>query len=218
MNNVVEEFYNKLKENDNILGIILFGSWARGNSRLDSDIDLIVIKKEGFKKTVEVYKEVPFEIIYTTEQSIKDYWKNSPDSCVEVWNIAKIIFDRNGVINELKKYADDIKKEGKRLLSENELNNIKFDVYDQIRASESLIFSNPSTAYMIANSILINLCKQYFDVYRIWTPPIKQMLDVLQTVNPEIVENINKFYGTTELKIQIVILKNIADIVFKNNL
>ena len=46
MNNGTQEFIELLKRRPDIVGIILFGSWARGNNRLDSDVDLVVIVTE----------------------------------------------------------------------------------------------------------------------------------------------------------------------------
>ena len=65
MNNVYDEFVEDLKKRSDVLGIILFGSWARGNNRPDSDVDLVVILKEGFRRTVEYRGSQAFEIIYT---------------------------------------------------------------------------------------------------------------------------------------------------------
>jgi predicted nucleotidyltransferase len=67
MNNDTQEFIERLKRQPDIVGIILFGSWARGNNRLVSDVDLVVIVTEGFKRTVEYNNAQAFEIIYTTE-------------------------------------------------------------------------------------------------------------------------------------------------------
>jgi predicted nucleotidyltransferase len=40
-----------LKQKSEVLGVILFGSWARGNNRPDSDVDLVVIGCGSFRTT-----------------------------------------------------------------------------------------------------------------------------------------------------------------------
>jgi predicted nucleotidyltransferase len=51
---VIKEFINALKrEGINIDRVILFGSYARGNARPDSDIDIAIISKDFGKDRVE---------------------------------------------------------------------------------------------------------------------------------------------------------------------
>lgn len=215
MDNAVNDFYDQLKKNDNVLGIILFGSWARGNSRPDSDVDLLVIQKEGFKKTVEVFKNIPFEITYTTESGVKKYWRGNPDDCVELWNIGKVIFDRDGTIKKLRQYAKTLSQKGKAPLSNNEITLIKFDIYDQIKAAEKLTATDPTTAAMILQSKVFHLSKIYFDLHQYWTPPPKQRLQVLSQSKPDLVVLVKKFYSTeTNLPMKCDLAKKIADLTF----
>ena len=92
MNNDTQEFIEELKSRPGILGIILFGSWARGNNRLDSDVDLVVIVTEGFKRSVEYHKNQAFEIIYTTEELVFEFWESHKDDCVSLWEVAKVLY------------------------------------------------------------------------------------------------------------------------------
>ena len=51
-------FFEKLKEKEKIKNVILFGSFARGNQRKDSDIDLFVdIEKKDKNYVEEITKE-----------------------------------------------------------------------------------------------------------------------------------------------------------------
>jgi predicted nucleotidyltransferase len=67
MNNDTINFIEELKSRPEVLGVILFGSWARGNNRPDSDVDLVVILTDGYRRTVECRNKQAFEIIYTTK-------------------------------------------------------------------------------------------------------------------------------------------------------
>jgi len=95
LNNVTEEFIEELKQRPNVLGVTLFGSWARGNNRPDSDVDLVVILKEGYRRTVEYKGEQAFEIIYTTEKSALEYWDSHKDDCAGLWSVAKVLYDKD---------------------------------------------------------------------------------------------------------------------------
>ena len=69
MNEATINFIEKLKTRNDVLGVILFGSWARGNNRPASDVDLLVIVSEGYRRAVEYNEGQAFEIIYTTANS-----------------------------------------------------------------------------------------------------------------------------------------------------
>ena len=43
MNKTIVDFVEELKNDPNVIGVIMFGSWARGNNREDSDVDLVVL-------------------------------------------------------------------------------------------------------------------------------------------------------------------------------
>jgi len=78
-----QQFLAALRANPEVLGVVLFGSWARGNNRPNSDIDLLVIVAAGFRRTVEQHAGRTFEITYTTERGAAEYWLASPDDAFE---------------------------------------------------------------------------------------------------------------------------------------
>lgn len=53
VNDAPERFFEELRQRPEVVGVLLFGSQARGNSRPDSDIDLVVLVSEGFQHAVE---------------------------------------------------------------------------------------------------------------------------------------------------------------------
>jgi len=53
LNEEIRRFVDELKATAEVLGVILFGSWARGDKRLDSDVDLVVILREGYRRAVD---------------------------------------------------------------------------------------------------------------------------------------------------------------------
>ncbi len=63
LNDSANEFIELLKSDSNVQGIILFGSWARGNNHAGSDIDLVVIVNDGNRRYVEKRKGQVFEIV-----------------------------------------------------------------------------------------------------------------------------------------------------------
>jgi predicted nucleotidyltransferase len=83
MNLETQNFVEELKKRQDVIGVILFGSWARGNNRPDSDVDLVVILNEGYRRTVEYRNKQAFEIIYTTEKGAFDFWESHKDDALD---------------------------------------------------------------------------------------------------------------------------------------
>lgn len=99
-------FFDKLKEKDKIRQIIFFGSFARGNARKDSDIDLF-IDVEG--KNKEEISELIRESLNEFELKAEKTWKLKGISNP----IVSIVDDLN--IEKWKELRQDIESYGKVL-------------------------------------------------------------------------------------------------------
>lgn len=214
LNAIAQQYIEELQTDSNVLGIILFGSWARGNNRPDSDVDLLVIVQDGFKRTVEYRAGWAFEITYTTEQGAIEYWESNPNDAIELWRVAKILFDRDGTVARLKRAGDKIREKGKSPLSSEQYDHHKFDVYDQLKAIEDLAQSDPSTARLLLSLKVFQLTELFFDIRQIWTPPPKQRLGIIHDINQDLYDLIVRYYDQQSLIEQTNIVKSIVAIVF----
>ena len=214
MNTITQQYIGELQQNPQVLGIILFGSWARGNNRVDSDVDLLVIVKEGLKRTVEYREGQAFELTYTTEQGAIAYWQLNPNDAVELWRSAKVLFDRDGTVARLKQAGNEIKEKGKTPLTADQYKHYEFDVHDQLKAIEKLANSDQATARMLLSIKVFQLTELFFDIRQLWTPPPKQRLAIIMTINHNLCDLITKYYDEQSLPEQINIVKSIVRIVF----
>jgi predicted nucleotidyltransferase len=214
MNTTTQLYIEELQTDPQVLGIILFGSWARGNNRPDSDVDLLVIVKDGFKRTVEYRAGQAFELTYTTEHGAIEYWQSSPDDAVELWRIAKVLFDRDGTVARLRQAGNEIKEGEKKPLSTDQYNHYKFDVQDQLKAIEKLADTDQTTARMLLSSKIFQLTELFFDVRQLWTPPPKQRLAIIKQINHNLHDLIAEYYHEQSMLEQINTVKSITTIVF----
>lgn len=214
MNTSTQKYLSVLQTRVDVVGIILFGSWARGNNRATSDVDLLVIVEQGFKRTVEYWDAQVFEVTYTTEQGARDYWQANPDDAVELWSVAQVLFDRNGTIARLQQFAQQIKEHGKSPLTPDVYAHFKFDAYDQVKAIASLAASDPVTARMLLFAELFHLTELFFDIRQWWTPPPKQRLALIKDRNKALYTFISRLYNEHTLTEQINIMRSIITIVF----
>jgi len=85
-------------------GIILFGSYASGNFKKDSDLDLVLIGKCDMKKIAEIIKSSPLEI-HEQIVSYSEFQKNVKDKTAiskEILNNHILFGDVNRMVNILK--------------------------------------------------------------------------------------------------------------------
>jgi predicted nucleotidyltransferase len=206
MNNDTQEFIEELKRRPDILGIILFGSWARGNNRLDSDVDLVVILNEGFRRTVEYNNTQAFEIIYTTEKAAFEYWESHKDDCAGLWEVAKVLYDKDRTIERLRTKVEEMLKAGKKPYDHWHLGQLRFDAEDQLRYVEHALSNDPVTANLILFNKVFALTEVFFALRGQWIPAPKQRLSKIKNVSMELYALLEQFYKddvTIEDKLQI---------------
>ncbi len=206
LNSETQTFVEDLKKRPDVVGIVLFGSWARGNNRPNSDVDLLVILEEGFKRAVEYRADQAFEIIYTTEKSTVAFWESNKDDCAGFWEIAQILFDKDGTIQQLQTEAARILKDGKQPLDSDQLSHLRFDAEDQLKYLENILASDPTTANMLLTSKVLMLTGSFFDVRQLWIPAPKQRLAKIKDLNPEFYRLLEKFYATETTATEKIIL------------
>lgn len=217
MNEETQKFLDELKQRPDVLGVIMFGSWARGNNRPDSDVDLVVILTEGYRRTIEHRNGQPFEIIYTTEKGAFDYWESHKDDAAGLWAVAKILFDKDGTVERLKTEIKEVLDAGKKAIDEYQLGQFRFDAEDQLKYVESILASDPTTANLILTNKIFALTELFFDIRQIWTPAPKQRLIEIKKISPEFYSLLKEFYRESiTLSERLDIGKKIIPIIFEN--
>ncbi len=100
--NKIQEVVNKISYSYSPDKIILFGSYAKGNPDVTSDLDLLIIKDSAlprYKRGLEVRRllfgsMIPIDLLVYTPREIEEQ-KNRKYSIVhEVLNTGKVIYER----------------------------------------------------------------------------------------------------------------------------
>lgn len=216
VNGQTKLFLEELKNRKDVVGVILFGSWARGNNRPNSDVDLVVILDEGYQRCVENKNGQIFEIIYTTEKDAFDYWESNKDDAFGLWSVAKILYDRDGKIQELKERITDVLNVGKKEINTLQLEQFRFDAVDLIGCVEEIMDSDPITAKLLIFNIVFSLTEVFFDIRQMWTPAPKQRLLKIKEINPTFYDLLEVFYSDNiTLADRIKVVRQIIPIVFE---
>jgi len=91
----------------NILGVYIYGSYARNEQKIDSDIDILVITKEKDNRIKDVLKGMDVRVL--TLESLKKSMANLPVLIIPILKEAKI-FLNSSLVDELKNLPIDFKK------------------------------------------------------------------------------------------------------------
>ena len=93
---IVNKFAKEVTEKYDCIGIILFGSYAKGSNHIDSDIDIAVILKD-----YDNLMNIQLELMRL---------RRKIDSRIEPHPIKESDFNENNpLVNEIKKYGEVIK-------------------------------------------------------------------------------------------------------------
>lgn len=214
MEQVLQSFIDELKDREEVLGVVVFGSYARGQHRPDSDIDLYVLIKQGSYRGIEQRQGINFEIVFSSAEESRLFAKKRPDDLLNLWRDGRILYDKEGGIRQLQKEAHELEKKGKPALDEQTLNHLRFSAEDTLRAVSGFADKDKSSATLTFHKLLHNLIILYFDKNRIFIPAPKQMIPYLRDTFPNVAEIIDDLYREADLKKQIPHVRKLMDTIF----
>jgi len=194
MSDAVKEYLDALADRTDVRAVILFGSRARGDNRPDSDVDLVVILTEGYRRAVEEHDGLRFEIVYVTEDDALKFWLSNPDDGHGVWEVAKILVDKDGCAKRLQDKTSAALAKGKSAIDNFQRSQLRFDAEDQIGYSERVAHDDPATAELVLNNKVIGLAETFFNLRRMWIPGPKQRLALIRDSDPSIAKLFEAFY------------------------
>ena len=199
MNDIVQRHIKTLAARSDVRAVILFGSRARGNNRPDSDVDLVVILTEGYRRAIEEHDGLLFEIVYVTEDAALKFWLNNPDDGYGVWEVAKILVDKDGCAERLRNQTSAALAKGKPAIDDFQRSQLRFDAEDQISYAERIAHDDLATAELVLSNKVFSLAETFFNLRRMWIPGPKQRLALIRKSDPSIAKLFEAFYGASAL-------------------
>jgi hypothetical protein len=135
-----------------------------------------------------------FEITYTTEKSAIEYWDSHKDDCFGLWEVAKILYDKDGSIKRLEDFAKEIIKKGKDPLDEIKIKHLKFDAEDSLGAIKVFAQNDIVMANFLLSKKMFDLTELFFDIRQMWLPAPKQRLSKIKDISQEFYNLLYNFY------------------------
>lgn len=114
-NETISRFINNMKylENEHVLGAFFYGSYLTGYNESHSDIDMLIIfdnanpehliRGNTYIDGIRIeYFEKPINDVYLT---IENDYNSQSNASLSIIGTSKILFDKDGSLNELQLYA-----------------------------------------------------------------------------------------------------------------
>src|SRR5215471_14244577 len=197
MTGAVQPFIDTLAARADVRAVILFGSWARGDHRPDSDVDLVVILTKGYRRAIEDHDGMLFEIVYVTEEVALKFWLSNLDDGHGVWEVAKVLVDEDGCAQRLRERTMAALAKGKPRIDDIQRSQLQFDAEDHINYAERAAHDDPATAELVLGNQVFSLAETFFNLRRMWIPGPKQRLALIRKSDPAIAARFEAFYGTS---------------------
>lgn len=128
--NVVEKFVKKMQydTDENVEGIILYGSYQTKTTNAVSDIDILIIYNDESKRNIKGYTKLEGIEIEYYERSLnflyrrtEEDFKNSEDTLLSAIGHGMLLLDKNGKVLELQRFVLEIFKNHLPKLEINEI-------------------------------------------------------------------------------------------------
>ena len=195
MNAAAQEYVDELTARPEVSAVILFGSQARGDTRPNSDVDLVVLVPSGYRRAVDQRDGQAFELMFLSEDVARGYFHQNLDTAAEFWASAQILFERDGSASRLRAEMQKVLAAGKPPLDEGTLTSSRFNSEDQLRAVEGLAAHDAVTAAAMLHNKVLELTGYYFDVRQRWTPSLKHRVPAIAEADPELHSRLTAFYA-----------------------
>ena len=84
MSTAVDDYVEEVAARPDVAAVILLVSRARGDSRPDSDVDLVVLVPKGHRRAFDERDGQAFELLFLSEAVARDQFLQNLDTYIDV--------------------------------------------------------------------------------------------------------------------------------------
>lgn len=217
MGKIIADYIEELKKQDNILGILIFGSYARGEQRENSDVDVFALVKDGTWRDVEVRDGQVFEMVYSSPNNARQFYETNPNDAVQQWTDGEVVYDPDGEMEKMREFVLAIKEKGKKAIDEKQMRHLQFDAEDKVRAIEAVQINDLATASLQLSRLGNEMLEIYFDLHQLWTPAPKQQLKYLRANDKEMSQSFDDFFREQDFNARLEDIRKIIGKLFSTS-
>lgn len=218
---VIHDFLNETgyTKDNNLEGVILYGSYQTKTNRKDSDVDLIIVYNSEIEMdTIKEYKQYRNYNFENYERTLKNLYDrvnkdflNYEDTMLSAIGYGKVILDKNGKIRELQKYTLEKYKSGLPKLNHQDVIYGAKSIHKSIESLKKMELEK-SPYYSTFYAITLDKIRDYYNkkngfsnmstskVYRLYTDQIMQTVQHKFMPEKQFIDNYLDCINTNEFE------------------
>jgi len=205
-NKIIDDIVLKYKQDEKVLGIMLFGSFARNKSDKYSDIDIYILlsEKGKYSRINFVENDIRIDIILDTIDEAKKYLVRDEYSVrrntSHMLAHGRILYERDTELKKIQKIAKENLSLETRY-SKNELLMHKYSIDDFWGEVERDIESNDLIAFGLDSQLLLNnIIELFLKLKGEFFRQPNEMSEILDKLDGDLKKEINNFYATFDIR------------------
>lgn len=193
-NTTINTAIEKLKKRDSLIGLILFGSIAKGQSHSYSDIDIYAVGEREKDRTERfLIDDIPVQVQWRSEQDFIEKLKK-PKRVIPVLAEGIIIYDPKGFLKSYLLQAKEIAKGGAEPLNVREKTLLRAKLSDGLYEVSGLINNNcMDSALLLMEELVFEALMGYYELNCWWKVSRKKVLSDVKLKDYSFYEEIEKF-------------------------
>ncbi|MBN2306778.1 nucleotidyltransferase domain-containing protein [Candidatus Peregrinibacteria bacterium] len=220
---ICDNFVKKYNQDNNILGIMLFGSAARNKYDQYSDVDIyVLLKRKGqFSRRSFISNGIRIDIILDTVKETNRYLQEEKNNLRRITSqmlaSGKIIYQKTNMLSNIQSIArknltlkTKFTKE-EILMHKYSIDDFWGEVQRDIRKKNYLAFGLDS--HLLMNNMIELLLK----LNREYLRQPNEMTKLLNTLDHKFGRNVENFYKTNKIQTKINILKFLIKYIYKKS-
>ncbi|MEK6890070.1 MAG: nucleotidyltransferase domain-containing protein [Nanoarchaeota archaeon] len=196
---ILDEFIEKYKNDKNVVGIILTGSFVHSNLDKNSDLDIhIILKDSKFRERGNTYvKGIEIEYFINPIKQIEEYFKHEKKGTAHMFSNSLVLYEKGNYLKKLiKKAKSIILKPGKKM-SSFEIEESKYHLDDLEKDLEDVYEKKDWFAFeAISIQILEKAIETFLKIKRVRREKAKRLLNYLDIIDSKF----SKLYGSVLLE------------------
>jgi hypothetical protein len=210
----LEEMISQLEDNDNVLGLVQYGSRLPSDMSHGGDFDLFVFMQNRSDDVESIHFYVGGIPVDLNLRTMEDLQSERPvDNIDHTLLRAEIIFDRTGMLKKEIAALSDRWASRPDKLSEHEVSFQRFSQKHLLDKVKNRLIKEPLLCEFLLSTNIYWLVQNYFRVRLIPFPGEKSALRWLKRNETELYEKIGSFYKSSNLAEKLEISKILTDLV-----
>lgn len=176
-----------------LIGLVFFGSAARGEGKSGSDLDLYAITSEDSSGSIgRIVAGVPTEISFGSLARWTALVREERSTIVHAFATGRAVLDRTqGGLSALCQEARALWDRGPSALSSTALLRFRFHLTDLVRDLEVMPEHAAATALVACAGIRLSI-EAHCAMHRMWAPSLRNALTALRPQFPELIASIER--------------------------